>query len=367
MSNYEIWLGDDQGTRLITLNNTSGFRLIKRLNRPGYFAIDLPLSFDRTLIRRDARVEIWRKDFAGKLDLEFLGLLRQFKYKTDRSGNTKITISGPDLNDLLNRRHVLYLTGSSEATASAKEADDLLKRIVDENMGGSATDADRDFTATGELTIQGDLTAGPTITRTLSFKNVLDLCQDIAEASRQKGTNLYFGIVPHTPKNWEFITRTGQWGQDRTIVGNQGVIGLEFGNLSDPQYEVDWNGEITNVTGLGQGEGAGRNTQEIEDATRVKASRFNRIEAVKDARRESAAAGIQDAAREVLESNRPRRRFRGRIVQTKAFVYGRDWGHGDKLSWTYLGEQGDAFVQLIDIRVNGKGEEKVSARLEALE
>jgi hypothetical protein len=361
MAKFEIWYGNDAGVRQALVSQVSGFEYVKVLNNVGYFRLNVTLSFNRALIRRDARIEFWRAYPGGKLTLDSLGFLRGYRYKTDRSGVTTITLEGPDQNHLLKRRRVLYAADSSQTKATAEKADDLIKRLVDENLGASAG-AGRDWSSLG-LSVAPDVSAAAQVTMGFAYDNVLDVCLEAAEASRQKGTPLYFGITPELL----FMTKTGVWGYDRSGSGNGGVLGLEFGNLAEPELMVDWNDEITHVTAGGQGEESSRVTQTAQDDARLNASLWNRIEGWKDARNEKTTNGVLDAAKAELERGRPLRRFRGRIVQTKGFVYGRDWGFGDGLNWSYLGQQGTGIVRMVKVGVNGQGKETIDARLETEE
>jgi len=128
-----------------------------------------------------------------------------------------ITVGGPDLNHLLARRIVAYLTGSAEARKNA-EADDMMKEYVYENMGAGAAAA-RQFPATLGFEIAGDQTAGPVLEYSSKFGNVLSVLQGIADRAAEDGTRVYFGIVPVVHNGIiipRFETRIGRWGNDRT-------------------------------------------------------------------------------------------------------------------------------------------------------
>jgi hypothetical protein len=362
---YEIWWGNDAGLRLALLSRVSSFEYVKVLNDIGQFQLLIPLSaFDVSLLRRDARIEIWRSFPGGALYLDFLGFLRFYRFATDRRGVTRIALSGPDLNHLLKRRIVMPTDGGVTLTSEgAAPADDLCKQVVREQTSRTP------FVGEGYdqlgLSVAPDLGDGATVSHKFAYKNVLSVCQDVAEMSRAQGTPLYFGIRPLSPAAFEFQTKINQWGFDRTPVGLQGTLGLEFGNLAEPELEVDWQDEITSITAGGQGEGLARQIREANDVERAGASLWNWIEAFKDARGQGLdSATVLAAARAELERGRPRRRFKGRIVQTKGFVYGRDWGHGDKLAWSYQAQQGTGIVRSVHVNVNGKGKETIDARLE---
>jgi len=375
MAEYEIWFGDDKGNRLGKLSRMSQFRYTRTLNKTGYFSIDWPVSYNfeqinispltLAFLRRDARIEIWRQNSVGVLQLEFLGLLQYYQFRTDENGTTILVLAGVDLNGLLDRRIIAYRSATAQATAKDEAADDLIKRLARENLGGSSVAA-RDMTLTGELTIETDLTAAPTISRSMEWKHLLSVCQQIAETSRQQGVELYFGIDANSPDNWRLLTRINQWGQDRTTTGDQGKIGLENGNLAQPELTTDWNDEISHVTAGGRGR-TNRALETAENTIVINSSRFARKEGFKNASREDIPAAIQSAAEEHLEKNRATLSFSGVLVETKGFVFKRDWDFGDQLSWNYLGFQGNAVVKTIDIKVDGTKKETIHSRLETEE
>lgn len=365
VSRYEIWYANDAGVRMALLSQVGAFDYVKVLNDVGNFSLSLPASFDLSLIRRDARIEFWRAYPGGKLYLDQIGLLRQAWYAT-QNGKTTFKVGGPDLNHLIKRRHVLYYEGAAQALAEAEYADDLCKRLVRENHGASATDTDRSMANAG-LSVAANLSAAQQVSLAFHYQNVLNVCQDAAEASRQKGTSLYFGIVPLSPVLFEFRTKTSTWGHDRTIAGLQGLLSLDSGNLADPELDQDWQDEITHMTALGKGEGAAQQVRDAEDSARIGASVFGRIEGVTNASGADNSTAVTDAAQSGLEKNRGRRRFKGRLVATHGFVYGRDWGFGDLLAWRYLGFGGAGIVRSVRVSVDGNGKEIVEARLETEE
>lgn len=128
-----------------------------------------------------------------------------------------ITIFGPDLNHLLTRRIVAYLTGSPEARKAA-EADDMMKEYVYENFGAGAAAA-RQLPAALGFEIAGDQTAGPALEYSSKFGKVLSVLQGVAERAAEDGTRVYFGMVPVIRNGIvvpRFETRIGRWGRDRT-------------------------------------------------------------------------------------------------------------------------------------------------------
>jgi len=163
-----------------------------------------------------------------------------------------IVISGPDLNDLLVRRIIAYDAGTAEAKKNA-EADDMMKEYVDENLGPSAVAARQLPTELG-FEIADDQTAGPTLEYGAEFNNLFDVLSDISDRAAEDGTRVYFGVIPIVRDGIvipRFVTRVGQWGDDRTGTIRMGegvrkstlmVAGIEFratrgGEEIKPRFE----------------------------------------------------------------------------------------------------------------------------------
>jgi hypothetical protein len=192
------------------------------VNDISYCSVTLPGNFHatyKTMIDVDYMVEFWRHPAQGAMRLESVFFVRDIIYEEDFKGNDIIILAGPDGNDLLNRRIVAYAAGSSQSDKT-NQADDMMKEIVTENLGSSAT-APRDLTDLN-FTVAGDVTAAPSITKAFSWRNVLDVLQDIVAISAENGTDLYFDVVPvvisSSEIGFEFRTYTDQPGQDRTFM-----------------------------------------------------------------------------------------------------------------------------------------------------
>jgi len=74
--------------------------------------------------------------------------------------------------------------------------------------------------------------------------------------------------------------------------------------------------------------------------------------------------GTTNAGRAALEAGKPVRRFGGIPVDTTGTRFGRDWNWGDKIVARYRGQEFDAIVSTVTIKMNSKGRESVQARLD---
>ena len=105
MNTWALWMATKEGLTLCSLDTTLGFEYSRVANGVGTFEILMPPDFDDMLLQLDNRVEIWRM-FPGVSTLAFTGVVRGWKWKTDKNGMTTLTISGQCINHLLKRRVV---------------------------------------------------------------------------------------------------------------------------------------------------------------------------------------------------------------------------------------------------------------------
>lgn len=364
---YELILTRDDGTEISRLNTTEGFEYTKVANLVGACSLTLPEDFDFSMLDADRKIEIWRQPESGALKCDRTYFLRKLVRATDKNGVRRFVLTGVDGNYLLAARIVAYASGSAQSQQT-DYADDMVKAVVKQNLGASATDTARAFNAT-YFSVQADLSAGPSITKAFAYKNVIEALNDIAESSRTSGTELYFDMVPilktATQMGFEFRTFTGQIGQDRTYPDgyNPIMLGIEYGNLAVPTVEWDWLGEISNVYAGGQGEGSAREIVTAADTTRSGRSIWARREAFQNGNN-LATAALTAAANKKLAEGRARLRFTGQLVDTEGTRYGKDWEWGDRLTVIDGGQSYNAMIKAVKVRVDSKGLETIDARLE---
>jgi hypothetical protein len=267
----------------------------------------------------------------------------------------------------LKRRIVAYAAGSSQAEKT-DQADDMMKAVVRESLGSSAG-ADRDLTSLG-LTVAADLADGPTITKGFAYKNVFSVLRDIADAARQAGTPVYFDLAPvfdsNTSIGYQFRTFTDQPGEDHSYTSGAKPVmfSKEWGNLTGPVLEMDYEDEINAVTVGGQGEGSDRATVTRTDAGRIAASVWNRREGFADARNESSTNGLNAKGDQVLAENRPRYRFSGTLIDSPQARYGIEWDFGSKVTISYRGLQFDGPVLAVTLAGGKDGKETITAKVD---
>jgi hypothetical protein len=368
---HEVWLCNPYGHRLTVIDNLIEFKIVRVVNSPSYCSVTIPSDFDdrfETTIGVDYMVEFWRSPAEGGKQLETVFFVREIIYEEDVKGVDTITLTGPDGIDLLNRRIVAYDAGTSQ-TQKTDNADDMMKEIVRENLGSSATDSDRDLSGI-DFTVAKDDTAGPSITKGFAWRNVLSVLQELSAISEEAGTNLYFDIVPiiiNMGVGFEFRTFIDQPGQDRTYDTNNAIIfSKEWGNLEEPVLTFDYDKEINYVYGGGQGEEADRYITEQSDATRIGNSIWNRREGFVDARNESTQTAVQNKTKGALREGQPQARFTANLLDTPQARYGVDWSFGDKVEISYAGLQFQGIVRALKIEMKRGGEEEIKVKVEVI-
>ena len=369
MTDWEIWLDDPRGNRLVLLDRVLSASAVKVANGVGACAVSVPAIYD-SYIKLDNIIEVWRKPAGGTLKLFNAYRLRAWEFADENNRDVTI-LSGPDQMDLLQSRVVAYAAGSSQASMTTY-ADDICKTIVSQNCATAATDADRDLSAYG-ITVSPLATTNseaPSITMSFSYRNVYDVLKDVAEASRENGTPLYFELAPSytsTTIGWEFRTYTSQPGRDRTGI-DQVTFGREFGNLTRANLLFDYRDEKTVIYAGGQGLGSLRAIEEVEDTTRSGATIWNRREAFYNvASQASSTAAYAAAGQAELESKRPKMKLTGEIIDSEQARFGVDWDWGDRVMITHRGYQYEVIITSVQIAINGQGKETIRATFEVQE
>lgn len=365
---YEIWLTNDVGLQLATLNNFTRLEASRVVNGIGNFSIYMPLSFNPDLIAPDRMVQIWRRPTGGTKSLWHVYFLRRWKFSTEGSKQV-VELGGPDTNDLLRRRIVAAYAGTPQ-TDKTDYADDMLKEVVTESISDSYDPTPNAGTRVwSNLSITADTSLGPTIIRSFPYDKLLTgsnagVLAVIARAARTAGTEVFFDIVPDvvstTSITFKFVTTINQPGAD---VSSKVVFDQGRGNMKNPSLEYDYTQEENYIYAAGQGEGALRNVQQVYDADRYNVSIYGRCEGYADARQQTTDDGVINVGNTKLDDGRPRIRFSATPVDTQGTRYGIDWDLGDKVQSKYLNRQFYCIIRADAISVDSSGE-SISARLD---
>jgi hypothetical protein len=366
----EIYLDSPDGVRIALLDQVTSYEYALLVNEPGPFSIRLPYNFDRSMIGVDYIIEIWRGIEGTNLRMDYCGFIRTLEFG-DENGLPYTEIGGFSTMELLKRRTARD-NGATVNTTLTNEADDLLKAIFTDQFGADSIAA-RNLTAVaGGVTVQADNAAAPSQTKEFKHKTVYDVMLEIAQTSKEAGTELYFDVVPVigsiTTGNlgFNFETYIGQRGSDRTFDSNNPVyIGPDWENLINGSLTYDYSNEINVVTVLGKGDGPAQETVERTDPTRIATSIWNRREGIKTASNAASGdtAALNAEGDAFLSENKPKLHFTGDIQETQSFRYGYNWFFGDRVTIQYCGMEKDANINKVFVS-KGAGPEVITAKME---
>jgi len=250
---------------------------------------------------------------------------------------------------------VAYNAGTAGAEKASQAADDAMKAYVDENLGGTAVDTDRDITGLG-FSVQENLTQGPIITKDAAWQPLMQTLQELAQASRLAGTPVYFGTVPlGRGFDMQFQTKANYWGSDHTRDGIHGLVtfALERGNMINPVLVTDYHDEFTVAYAKGQGVGDAVEMVEVEDATRSAASPLNRRETTADSQEGTNDDALTAAGESALDAGRPIRTFTFQPQDTESCKYGLHWWFGDLVAASFWGEEANFHIVGVHVVVEG--------------
>lgn len=366
-ADYIVYLSDPLGNRLGIPVEFLRLDYTLSVNTVCSLSITLPHSFDMSLVQEDGRIEVWRSlDGASPyLEGEQIWLIR----KPSRTLSTARvnTITAVSAADLLRRRIIAYNAGTSYTSKTAT-ADNVMKALVRENLG-TLVDSNRDYTTninlSSYLTIQNDVGLAPTIAIACTRDSLLSTLQKIANTSAQSGTYLAFDVV-WNGSFLDFRTYTQARGMDRRFPNgiNPITLSVENGTLTEAEFTQDYTEEVTIAIAGGQGVGDARQISVAVDTTRRDASPFNAIEVFAQGNSTGDATTLGDIAEARVRQGRPRLILAGRIQETPAVRYGRDWNWGDYVTAQVDGTSLDTRIDAVTVTIEG-GKETIDARIRA--
>lgn len=353
---YKLYLCRDDGTRLQKLDQVIAFQCQSGANSEGSFSLDLPGTFDRTLLGFDRRVIFWRKPVGGAYYIEFQGIICKMTTWMDAGGNKYRRIEGQGLERIISGRLIAYLTGTAQGTQT-DQADDMCKVVARQNLGASATDTTRAISS-AVFSVAADDAAGQSITKDMGYRKCLDTLREICDSSRQAGTEVYFRVISTSETQFEFRTFIGQPGHD--LTGSGPIFSVENENLSLPVLVEDATNEVNRIYAMATGYAP----VTAEDTTRSGRSLFGLREGFVSAGSGGSTAATA-AANAAVIAGRPVNTFSANLLSVPGSVYGLDWNFGDKVPVSYDGRQFSATVRAATLAVGSDGKEALTTVCEA--
>ena len=217
----------------------------------------------------------------------------------------------------------IYATGLSRynyqmADHQSAAAETAMKHYVAYNDGSSAV-ASRQVSG---FTIEADSARGATVPVDGRWGTVLQICQDIAAASAQAGTEIGFRVV-QSGSNLQFQNYLPA---DKT---NNAKFSQDLGTLLNYSYQID-RPQANHIFVGGAGSGQARVYAEVEDSSSV--STYGLIEGFLDARSSTDSSTLGAAGNAALIQNASQTNLTIQPADTDGLQVFRDYNVGDKIA-----------------------------------
>lgn len=354
---YKIFVYDTSGTKVAEIVDFRGLVIQHTVNSGGYCNIIMDGNNPRlsAFAGRDYLVEIYRSVPDEGIDwyLEFEGLYRTGVRQTYTNGTKTFAGYSVGYLDLLRRRIIAYYAGTAFSSKSGA-AETVMKEYVEENAGPSASVANGRLHAgiTTGLSIEGDLARGSTWEGERTYRNLLDTLQGI---SNDVG-DMFFDVVGDGAGQFSFRCFPNVRGTDRRFhnvnpatglndSGNSPVVfSTQIGNVNAAALSENTSDEVNVVYGLGQGEENSRMVEIAEDTTSIGLSPWNQSEISRNTTAETTGAGVLSAANAFLQTLKATTTLSFELLQTKGYIYGRDFTWGDYVTGRYDEIEQDKFI-----------------------
>lgn len=380
----QLYLRSPAGVLLTIISDFVKLEYARAENKVGYMYLDLaPDTVDTSLFSLDCRLEVWRTVGANApyLDGETIYFVRKWGWKVDEHGRELFSVEAKDPIYLIQGRIAPYPPNHTYDEISNLPADDALVTIMQENMGtearnpAGALDTARDLST--YLTIKTSPALGPNIYKQYSFRNILDVMQEIVSLSLAKGKYLSFDIVYTSPTMLEFRTYAICRGIHHGHIGHPPIltnpppanqlviISPEAGNLIEPEWVEDHTEEITRMYISGTDTSDIPLTETIHNPNPpVYASPFNLRESYMDGYLDSTTDFTHDEGEGELWEHGVKKYMAGKLTDTDSCIYGVHYRFGDIVWAEYRGHGFNAHVDAIHVTVE-QGKETIDNRIRA--
>jgi len=359
---WEIWLNDNRGRRIADPRGQSliadhkGFSVSLRANKPAPFELRIPPSFDPRYIGKDFMVEFWRYP-AGRRAAFFQVYFVRFIELVRQHGESSIIVKGYDPKHLLSRRIVAAYANETQS-AKTDYADDMMKEVVTESEADGVDPTPTYGTRAWSLmTVAGDDGLGPSITKGMAFKKLMELdgtgiLPDIANEAKERGHEVFFDVVPvFTPSGLSFQFRTAI-DQPRPNLRQLVVFSDELGTLSEGRLVTDYRDEFNSAYAGGVGTEDSRNVQQAYNESAHDQGPFGRIEEFVSATHvEDDNDQITAVARTALTEGLPQRYFSCVPLDVAPALYGVHWGYGNRVGARFWKQTYEGLVRGVTITV----------------
>ncbi len=329
---YEIRVRDPAGVQIAAINRFTILEYTLVENDVGSLFLTRNEGIPYEWFQTDVRLEVWRSIDGGSERLEGDTVWFVRKPEQQTTDRRMLYLAAYSAKHLLKRRVIAYKSGTAQATKTGA-ASNIMKAVVRENLGASATDTARIMSG---LQVAADNGLGFSTSKSFSFRNVLTVLQELAADSAENGTYLSFDIVRVDDTTLEFRTYANMRGNDHRhyVSANPVIISPDTGTLANVMMADDATEEVNFAYALGQGEGSARELQSAYNAARVAVSPYNRIEDAVEASNVALGdtASLLAEAKARVRQGRVRTAFTGELREARDLRYGVHFGWGDAIT-----------------------------------
>lgn len=353
-SAVEIVVVSPQGERIGSLDEIESATYTRGVGQigGGFVTFD-PARYPRSMFPVDGRLEFWRDLGAGRpvLDTGTSFFIRRFEYARADDGSARRTIGGPSAVELLTRR-----VDSVILRVDNLPVDDAMRLLFNNAFVGAHPGSNN----IADLVIGQTRSLGPLVSKVTAWRNILELFQEFSDESLST-TPIFFDVVRADNRRFLFSTYIGQRGADHGSTSDAPItFSASAGGLAGESLVESYEDEITDTFGTN-----GKRT--LGASKRRNRSPIGRRESYV-ATDDSATNAMQDGElRAELNKGRPSRTLAAELVAGAAYVYGRDWGFGDRVVAEVDDLQLDAWVNAVTFTIDGTGAETVSGKVESVD
>ncbi len=307
-------------------------------------------------IARNARIAVYRAAAGAPPRLEGDSVF--FLRKSAEAAND-VTIEGLSAWAIVGDqqtpgRIVAYAAGSTYAAKSGMRPDEMVKEIIRENLGSSATDTDRDLSS--YLAVDADFDSDIStlsLSKGISYRQIGKVINEIFSDAGEQGERYFADIVVDGDPGGLLRFRVYK---DIRGVDLDVIFSPDEGNIADPVLVRDWTRQATAAYAAGRGIESDRNVQEVEAAQGDIIDPFSRMEILVPAPGLKNDDSLQAEARAALDKRRPVFSFSGTVTDTAATRYGRDWRFGDRSPWSFSNYSGTGRIYGVSVDITPGGE-----------
>jgi len=236
-------------------------------------------------------------------------------------------------------------------------ADDVMKAMVSESMGGGAA-LERQFS---NFSVEGNRGEGTYGCYEGRYDRLLTAVKTLAGETWQTD----FRVV-RVSDGFEFRTYCPYYGTDRRkgYAANPTIFSLEFENVLEPFVGVSRTQEVTYLYGGWEGGGGEQDIVEAENSDAIAESPYRRREDYVDVSDTASIDSVPDILEQYLVDLGAITTVTFKPVQTEWCLYGRDWALGDLVTLVLWGNEYDMRITEVAGAIDGQNEEVIEGKAE---